>query len=168
MSAEEYKAQGNKHFAAKEFEQAIEYFTKAIEASPTPNHVLFSNRSASYASLKNYKKALEDAQQCIEANSLWAKGYNRVASAHYGLGNYEDSKKAYQKALELDPSNAMAKDGLKAVEEAEASRNSQPDLGLGAMFSDPNLIANLRSNPIGAKGDECATKPKGKCHAVHD
>ena len=147
MSAEEYKAQGNKHFAAKEFEQAIEYFTKAIEASPTPNHVLFSNRSASYASLKNYKKALEDAQQCIEANSLWAKGYNRVASAHYGLGNYEDSKKAYQKALELDPSNAMAKDGLKAVEEAEASRNSQPDLGLGAMFSDPNLIANLRSNP---------------------
>lgn len=147
MSAEEYKAQGNKHFAAKEFEQAIEYFTKAIEASPTPNHVLFSNRSASYASLKNYKKALEDAQQCIEANSLWAKGYNRVASAHYGLGNYEDSKKAYQKALELDPSNAMAKDGLKAVDEAEASRNSQPDLGLGAMFSDPNLIANLRSNP---------------------
>ncbi|EDK39291.2 hypothetical protein PGUG_03389 [Meyerozyma guilliermondii ATCC 6260] len=147
MSAEEYKAQGNKHFAAKEFEQAIEYFTKAIEASPTPNHVLFSNRSASYASLKNYKKALEDAQQCIEANSSWAKGYNRVASAHYGLGNYEDSKKAYQKALELDPSNAMAKDGLKAVEEAEASRNSQPDLGLGAMFSDPNLIANLRSNP---------------------
>lgn len=147
MSAEEYKAQGNKHFAAKEFEQAIEYFTKAIEASPTPNHVLFSNRSASYASLKNYKKALEDAQQCIETNSLWAKGYNRVASAHYGLGNYEDSKKAYQKALELDPSNAMAKDGLKAVEEAEASRNSQPDLGLGAMFSDPNLIANLRSNP---------------------
>lgn len=147
MSAEEYKAQGNKHFAAKEFEQAIEYFTKAIEASPTPNHVLFSNRSASYASLKNYKNALEDAQQCIEANPLWAKGYNRVASAHYGLGNYEDSRKAYQKALDLDPSNAMAKDGLKAVEEAEASRNSQPDLGLGAMFSDPNLIANLRSNP---------------------
>lgn len=147
MSAEEYKAQGNKHFAAKEFEQAIEYFTKAIEASPTPNHVLFSNRSASYASLKNYKKALEDAQQCIEANPLWAKGYNRVASAHYGLGNYEDSRKAYQKALDLDPSNAMARDGLKAVEEAEASRNSQPDLGLGAMFSDPNLIANLRSNP---------------------
>lgn len=147
MSAEEYKAQGNKHFAAKEFEQAIDYFTKAIAASETPNHVLFSNRSASYASLKNYPKALEDAQSCVEANPLWAKGYNRVASAQYGLGNFDESKKAYQHALELDPSNAMAKDGLKAVEDAEAARSSQPDLGLGAMFSDPNLITKLRSNP---------------------
>lgn len=147
MSADEYKAQGNKHFAAKEFEQAIEYFTKAIDASPTPNHVLFSNRSASYASLKNYKNALEDANSCVEANPAWAKGYNRVASAQYGLGNFDDSRRAYEKALELDANNAMAKDGLKAVDAAEAGRNSMPDLGLGAMFSDPNLIANLRSNP---------------------
>ena len=39
-TADEYKAEGNKYFAAKEFEKAIEAFTKAIEASPEPNHVL--------------------------------------------------------------------------------------------------------------------------------
>ena len=51
-TANEYKAEGNKYFAAKEFEKAIEAFTKAIEASPEPKHVLYSNRSGSYASLK--------------------------------------------------------------------------------------------------------------------
>lgn len=147
MSAEEYKAQGNQYFAAKDFTKAIEYFTKAIEASPTPNHVLYSNRSASYASLKNFKKALEDAEECVKVNNSWAKGYNRVASAQHGLGNLDDAKASYKKALELDPSNAMAKDGLKSVEDSEKARNSQPDMGLGAMFSDPNLITNLKNNP---------------------
>lgn len=147
MSAEEYKAQGNKHFAAKEFDLAIEQFTKAIDASPSPNHVLYSNRSACYASLKNFSKALEDAQECVLINPSWAKGYNRVGAAQYGLGNFDDAKKAYSTALELDSANAMAKSGLAAVEEAEAARNEQPDLGLGKMFSDPNLITNLRNNP---------------------
>lgn len=147
MSAEEYKAQGNKHFAAKEFDQAIEQFTKAIEASSSPNHVLYSNRSACYASLKNFTKALEDAEKCVEINNSWAKGYNRVGAAQYGLGNFEDAKKAYSTALELDASNAMAQSGLKAVEDAENARNAQPDLGLGKMFSDPNLITNLKNNP---------------------
>ncbi|CAK7896915.1 heat shock protein Sti1p [[Candida] anglica] len=147
MSAEEFKAQGNKYFAAKDFTSAIEYFTKAIEASETPNHVLYSNRSASYASLKNFGKALEDAEECVKVNGTWAKGYNRVGAAQYGLGNFEDAKASYTKALELDSSNAMAKEGLKAIEDIVNARSSQPDGGLGAMFSDPNLISKLKSNP---------------------
>lgn len=147
MSAEEYKAEGNKYFAAKEFEKAIELFTKAIDASPTPNHVLYSNRSACYASLKVFNKALEDAEKCVEINSTWAKGYNRVGAAHYGMGNYDDARKAYSKALELDPSNAMAQNGLTSIENAEASRNNQPDMGLGKMFSDPDMITKLKNNP---------------------
>lgn len=147
MSADEYKAEGNKFFAAKDFEKAIDLFTKAIDASPTPNHVLYSNRSASYASLKIFNKALEDAEKCVEVNGSWAKGYNRVGAAQYGLGNLDDARKAYSKAVELDPSNTMAQNGLMAVENAEASRNQQPDMGLGKMFSDPQLITKLRNNP---------------------
>lgn len=147
MSADEYKAEGNKFFAAKEFDKAIEQFSNAIEASELPNHVLYSNRSACYASLKNFGKALEDAEKCVEINSTWAKGYNRVGAAQYGLGNLDDAQVSYSKALELDPANAMAKSGLSAVEEAEKSRNAEGDMGLGKMFSDPNLIQKLKENP---------------------
>ncbi|WPK24883.1 hypothetical protein PUMCH_002181 [Australozyma saopauloensis] len=147
MSAEEHKAQGNKYFAAKDFDKAIEEFTKAIEASPEPNHVLYSNRSGSHASLKDFSKALEDAQKCVEINSSWAKGYNRVGAAHYGLGNYDDAKAAYSKALELDPGNAMAQSGLSSIESAESSQYSQPDMGLGKIFLDPQLISKLKANP---------------------
>ncbi|KAL6451221.1 LOW QUALITY PROTEIN: STI1 Heat shock protein STI1 [Candida maltosa Xu316] len=144
-TADEYKAEGNKYFAAKEFEKAIDAFTKAIEASPEPNHVLYSNRSASYASLKNFTQAYEDAEQTVKISPSWAKGYNRLATAQYG--NYEDAENSYKKCLELDPNNAMAKEGLQTVENAIIRRNQKEDLGLGAMLNDPNLYTKLRNNP---------------------
>lgn len=147
MSADELKAQGNAAFAAKDFEKAIYYFSKAIEAAPT-NHVLYSNRSASFASLKQFDKAFQDAQKTIEINPTWAKGYSRVAAAEFGLGKLDDAEKSYEKALELDSSNKQAQDGLKSVQNAKLASSAPPsDLGLGRIFNDPNLIENLKKNP---------------------
>ena len=50
MSAEELKAKGNAAFSAKNYTEAVDFFTQAINLDPN-NHVLFSNRSASYAGL---------------------------------------------------------------------------------------------------------------------
>ena len=77
MSADQFKQEGNQAFAAKDFGKAIELFTKAIEISEQPNHVLFSNRSACYASSKDFVNALSDAKECVKINPTWAKGYNR-------------------------------------------------------------------------------------------
>lgn len=148
MSAEEYKKLGNQYFMAKEFEKAIEEFGKAIDASPEPNHVLYSNRSACYTSLKQFQKALDDAKECVSINGTWAKGHNRVAAAQFGLGNWEDSLAAYEKALDLDPANAMAKEGIEAVRsQIAANEGFGPDMGLGSLFNDPQLIAKLKANP---------------------
>jgi stress-induced-phosphoprotein 1 len=147
MSADEYKAQGNAAFAAKDFNKAIELFTRAIEASPSPNHVLFSNRSASFASLKQFDRALEDAKKTVEINPAWAKGYSRVAAAEFGLGQLDDAEKSYKKTLELDPQNKLAQEGLQSVQSAVQQRNAAPDFGLGKIFNDPNLVEKLKKNP---------------------
>lgn len=59
--ANELKDQGNKAFQAKDYDTAIDLFTKAIELDPQ-NHVLFSNRSAAKAGKKQWAAALEDAE----------------------------------------------------------------------------------------------------------
>ncbi|ODV64106.1 Hsp90 cochaperone STI1 [Ascoidea rubescens DSM 1968] len=146
-SADELKALGNKAFSAKKFDEAIDYFTQAIAASSTPNHVLFSNRSACFTSLHKYDKALEDAEKCVEINKTWAKGYNRIAAAHFGLDNLDEAENAFKSALNLDPNNAMAKQGLKQIETRLTEKNSAPDLGFADKFNDPNLIENLKKNP---------------------
>jgi stress-induced-phosphoprotein 1 len=59
---------------------------KAIELDPS-NHVLYSNRSACYASLRDFEKALTDANKTVELNPGWSKGYGRKGAALHGLGD---------------------------------------------------------------------------------
>ena len=59
-------------------------FSQAIELEPS-NHVLYSNRSGAYASLKDFQSALDDAEKTIEIKPEWAKGWGRKGSALHGL-----------------------------------------------------------------------------------
>lgn len=147
LTADEYKQQGNAAFTAKDYGKAIDLFTKAIEVSEAPNHVLYSNRSACYTSLKKFTDALNDATECVKINPSWSKGYNRLGAAHLGLGDLDDAESNYKKALELDAANKAAKDGLDQVHRSQQARQAQPDLGLTQLFADPNLIENLKKNP---------------------
>jgi stress-induced-phosphoprotein 1 len=61
-SVDELKSQGNKAFAAKEYDKAIELFSQALEKDAN-NFVLWSNRSAAKAGKRDWVAALEDAEQ---------------------------------------------------------------------------------------------------------
>jgi len=58
--------------SAGDFKTAIEHYSKAIEHDAN-NHVLFSNRSAAFASLHQYEQALEDANKTIALKPDWGK-----------------------------------------------------------------------------------------------
>ncbi|KZT41106.1 hypothetical protein SISSUDRAFT_369049 [Sistotremastrum suecicum HHB10207 ss-3] len=56
------KDAGNKAFAAKDYDKAIQTFTQAIALDPK-NHILYSNRSAAHAGKKDWEQALHDAEE---------------------------------------------------------------------------------------------------------
>jgi len=148
--ADALKAEGNKLFAAKDFDGAVEKFSQAIEIEPT-NHVLYSNRSGAYASLKQFDKALEDAKKTTEIKPDWSKGFSRKGAALHGLGKLFDSSEAYKEALDLDANNAQAKSGFDAVTRAidnEAKADGVDFMGgFANMFNDPQLHQKLAANP---------------------
>jgi stress-induced-phosphoprotein 1 len=106
-TAEELKAQGNAAFTAGKFEDAVALFSQAIAVDPQ-NHVLWSNRSGAYCSLKRYEEALSDAERVTELRPDWPKGWSRKAAAHQGLRQWQSALKAWQKAMELDPQGASS------------------------------------------------------------
>lgn len=69
--------------------------------SPPPDHVFFSNRSASYASLEQYKEAIADAEKCIELNPSWGKGYTRLGLAKFKSGDLLGAKEAYRAGMKV-------------------------------------------------------------------
>lgn len=143
--ADAAKAKGNAAFSAGNYEEAIKHFTEAIVFAPT-NHVLYSNRSAAYASLHKYNEALQDAKKTVEIKADWSKGYSRLGAAYVGLGKYDDAISSYKKGLELDPSNEGLKSGLADAQAASRSRapSSSP---FGNIFQGPELWAKLTADP---------------------
>ena len=49
--ANKFMNAGIEAFKNKEYEKSIKLFTKAIEINPNDDHIFYSNRSGSYASL---------------------------------------------------------------------------------------------------------------------
>ncbi|CCM04028.1 uncharacterized protein FIBRA_06185 [Fibroporia radiculosa] len=147
--ADALKDQGNKAFQAKDYDKAIDLFSRAIAIDPS-NYVLFSNRSAAKAGKRQWAAAFEDAEQCIKINPTWSKGYARKGAALHGQRSYDQAIAAYEAGLKLEDSPALRK-GLKEVQDAKAADERGGDgadaLGLGKLFGDPNLIGKLAASP---------------------
>ena len=69
---EELKNKGNVALQNNQNDDAIKYYTEAINLD-SKNHILFSNRSAAYAKAGKYKDALVDAEKTIELKKDWPK-----------------------------------------------------------------------------------------------
>ncbi|PNW85510.1 hypothetical protein CHLRE_03g189950v5 [Chlamydomonas reinhardtii] len=143
MSSDELKAKGNAAFSAGNFEEAAKFFTEAIGVDPG-NHVLYSNRSASYASLKRYTDALDDAKKCVSLKPDWAKGYSRLGAAYHGLGEYPEAIQAYEDGLKHDANSEQLKSALEEARAAAAAPRRP-----GSIFSSPELLMKLAMDPRG-------------------
>mmetsp|Transcript_1839 Transcript_1839/g.4099 ORF Transcript_1839/g.4099 Transcript_1839/m.4099 type:complete len:571 (+) Transcript_1839:111-1823(+) len=146
MSADELKAKGNAAFSAKNFPEAIDWFTQGINVDGN-NHVLYSNRSASYAGLQQYDKALEDAKKCISIKPDWGKGYGREGAAYHGLGDLESAVASYKKGLGVEPGLAMLQNGLEEVKADMAASMKGTGLSdIAKMLQRPDLLDFVAKN----------------------
>lgn len=103
-AAEAKKAKGNEYFKAKDYPNAIKWYSEAIEIDPA-NEAYYSNRSASYAALSDWEHAAADGQSCIITNKAFIKGYFRAATALENLGNYKKAVETLVMGLAVEPRN---------------------------------------------------------------
>lgn len=103
--AEEYKMEGNKALAAKDYDLAISKYTEAINVLPT-NPIYYANRAAAYTNLQDFDNAVKDAEASIEIDPTYSKGYSRLAYAKYVQDKPEEAVEAYKKVLELEGDKA--------------------------------------------------------------
>jgi DnaJ family protein C protein 8 len=116
--AEGFKARGNELLAAKQYVEAVDMYSRAIELDPE-NAVYYSNRSAAYLAMGDSRgKALKDADKCIELKPDWWKGYSRKGAAEHALLRFDAARATYNEGLKKDPDNVSL---LQAVEEAYAA-----------------------------------------------
>ena len=108
---EDSKRLGNEAFLAKQFNVAVEHYSKGIEAlNKLPEQsvpkslkaIMHGNRAASYYELNQYDLAKTDANTAINLDSKYYKGYWRSAQCADKLGNTMESLAILSKAIALD------------------------------------------------------------------
>ncbi|XP_061604836.1 dnaJ homolog subfamily C member 7 [Phyllopteryx taeniolatus] len=110
-----YKEQGNAFYIQKDYAEALNYYTKAIDMCPK-NASYYGNRAATLMMLCRYREALEDSQQAVRLDNSFMKGHLREGKCHLSLGNAMAASRCFQKVLELEADNSQAQQELKSAE----------------------------------------------------
>lgn len=117
------KAKGNDAFAKRRFQAAVQYYSQAIEVDPT-SHILYGNRAAAYHRLKKYKLALEDSDVAVSLHEPWVKGHYRRGCALAALEQFEDAAEAYERAMELCPTDEKLGQNAKQMREKAIAKTN--------------------------------------------
>jgi len=126
--ANELKDKGNKALNDGQIDDAIDFYSDAINTDPT-NHILYSNRSAAYSKQNNWKAALVDAQKTVEMAPTWGKGYFRVGQCLHHFKRFEEAIAAYKTGLQHDPQNEPMKKALEDSTREDNERKSAKAAG---------------------------------------
>ncbi|NXE85867.1 PPP5 phosphatase, partial [Cochlearius cochlearius] len=79
----------------KDYENAVKYYSSAIELNPT-NAIYYGNRSLAYLRTECYGYALADATRAVELDKKYVKGYYRRAASNMALGKFKAALRDYE------------------------------------------------------------------------
>jgi len=128
VKAEEEKEKGNEFFKKGDYTTALKHYSEAISRNPE-DPKLYSNRAACYTKLAAFDLGLKDCETCCKLDEKFIKGWIRKGKILQGIFDFinlrsiinvcltdffpgmqkaSQAVNAYQKALEIDPTNAEA------------------------------------------------------------
>ncbi|CAH0581632.1 unnamed protein product [Chrysodeixis includens] len=140
VKAEQEKELGNDYFKKGDYSTAVKHYTEAIKRNPD-DPKLYSNRAACYTKLAAFDLGLKDCDQCCKLDPKFIKGWIRKGKILQGMQQHSKALTAYQKALELDPSNQEALEGYRAC---STQLNSNPEEVRKRAMADPEVQQILR------------------------
>ncbi|KAM8704716.1 hypothetical protein ACLKA7_009210 [Drosophila subpalustris] len=111
---EKYRLRGNEYFNAKEYDHAINEYTRSIVYDPEHAARSYNNRALCQIKLQKFLEAIDDCEECLKLEPDNVKALLRLADANNSQGRRRESYGVYQRVLDIDPNNANA---LKSLEQ---------------------------------------------------
>lgn len=100
MSAADLKEQGNRLFTARNYDDAIGCYTKAIVKNPS-TATYYTNRALCYLKLKKWQQAIQDCQHALDLDAKSVKGHFFLAHGYLENSLFDEAIANYQQAYEL-------------------------------------------------------------------
>jgi len=86
--AEDQRYKGNESMRSKDFDEAVECYSKSLEMSPD-EAATYSNRAMAYLKMKKYQLCINDADKCLEIQPDYLKAFHRRGKAYLACNKFE-------------------------------------------------------------------------------
>jgi len=116
--AAQRKEEGNAHFKAGRFDDAIKSYSDAITLDPGCS-IFYSNRAMAYLQKKCYPQVIEDCSSALSYDPKNVKALARRAAAYKALNMMDHCILDYEDALRIEPANAQLKKELTAAKKQQ-------------------------------------------------
>jgi len=113
-TAAKLKEQGNEEYKSKNYLNAIDIYSDALEYVPeeklydSARAVYLSNRAACFLALGHYEDVIEDCTDALENDPRYVKALLRRAQAHEKLDDFDSALADVNKVVEIDPTIVRA------------------------------------------------------------
>lgn len=114
-TAEDAKIIGNSLFSNGKYEQAIDFYSRAIELTPGDTEDkanYFSNRAACLQQTHQYRSVVSDANEALRISPAHVKALLRRAIAYEGLEKWQAALDDYQQVNSLSPGMSNVSQGV--------------------------------------------------------
>jgi tetratricopeptide (TPR) repeat protein len=119
VNSEDLFKKGFEKSKQRDYEEAIKYYTKAIQTDKNWGAnddavgyyglaTAYYNRGLAQYTLRNYQDAIADNSQAIKIKPDYASAYFNRGLAQYNLRNYQDAIADYSQAIKITPDDADA------------------------------------------------------------
>jgi len=120
------KEEGNGHFKAGRYQQAVDVYNTALEVDPQnrgTNSKILNNRAMCFSKLKKWKDAISDCDRAVQLDPSYTKARKTRAKALGEGGDWQEAVRAYQSIQEQSPEEpGIAKDIKNAEMELKKSK----------------------------------------------
>lgn len=106
--ANRLKQEGNQAYKNKEYQRAINCYTKAIHLHPNDSN-FYSNRALSYFNLGQYPQCINDCDKAVQLNPSNVKAYKKKAQALAYQLKFTDAVQCMKAAAACEKDNLALK-----------------------------------------------------------
>ncbi|XP_060084606.1 tetratricopeptide repeat protein 1-like [Ylistrum balloti] len=148
------KEEGNKLFKDQSYKEAIRCYTRALHicplSFPKDRAIMFSNRAVCKVKLDHKEDAIKDCSRALNLHPHYLKALLRRAELYEGEDKLDEALVDYQKVLELDPGQHLARVACMRLPDQIKERNEKMKAEMMGKLKD---LGNMILKPFGLSTD---------------
>lgn len=136
------KDEGNDHFKAQRYPEAIASYSEAIKRDPS-NATYLTNRATAYNKLGEMPSAVKDCDAALAIDPKSVRAYLRKGQAYQLMREYTKALEAFEKGLAIEPNhpelNQLLQKTMMTLHGANADQSGTPEEILAKAMQVPEV-----------------------------